>query len=388
MIDEALPEPDPLAPPHHPTIRQTLSQLLTETAADAIFLAIPDAHNNGVSFAIVAWYPPPEQRARPITQWIRDALSHTFETRGTLLTVGRWRAATDDPKRSVLLASAPVYNGENTICGVLALVLSSTQAATEVVASLERGAHMVAETLVRPELLSKPSAQFPAHQLDISERNRVLLHELRVPLGAASYALEALIERQAFLQLEHTDKHLIRIAQLGITEAQGIMRSASQLHASAGGRVTPDLRAISLESALTGALDLFPAARDRLRLETHGSVPAVRVDKLWLTEALTNLIENALKYSWPETPVTVSAQSYGLDRVLIAVRSQGGDFPPEQLQLVESDASDAPAFTPVGKGLGLRIVRRFITGMDGSIWVEHEATGALAVMLTLPVAFP
>lgn len=91
---------------------------------------------------------------------------------------------------------------------------------------------------------------------------------------------------------------------------------------------------------------------------------------------LTNLLQNAVKYSPKGRNVTVSAQSHpDTKHVVIAVSDQGIGIAPEDQKTL---------FTPFhrvqrsetagirGTGLGLYIVKEYVTLMNGEVWVESE----------------
>jgi signal transduction histidine kinase len=363
-----------------------LNELLVETAADAAFLAMPGVRSAGGSFSIIALHPSGEQRARVMTRWIRRAVCHALESGCTMLAVGRWRAAPDGPKRSALLIVASVFNDEGAVCGALAILLPATFADSTVVALVERSAHVIRRILMRRCQIPALSSLASAWTSGESGRGAsVLAHELRVPLSAASYALQALAMRHT-AEGEGEDDQLIHTAQFGLTQAQSILRSSSQSQAIGSAMAAPDLRAISLKPALERALALFPAVRSRLHLDLRDDPPSVRADEVWLTQVLTNLLENALKYSWPRTPITVAARPNGPNRILITVRSFGEGVPASQRQLFARDAIGVVSLDLASKGLGLGIVRRLITGMGGEIWAESDERSAIEVMLTLPLA--
>src|SRR5262249_32274048 len=126
---------------------------------------------------------------------------------------------------------------------------------------------------------------------------------------------------------------------------------------------------------------------------------------LWITgdaprvrQMLTNLLENAIKYSLPHTTITVSAEKMMLSNVqqflsedqidhallvekgdrevvLIRVADQGpGIAAEDQLHIFEKFVRAPRSLTtPVrGSGLGLYISRRFAEAMDGKLWLEKS----------------
>jgi two-component system, OmpR family, sensor histidine kinase KdpD len=211
------------------------------------------------------------------------------------------------------------------------------------------------------------------------------LHELRVPLGAANYALEALVQRRSS-QWERADEELLNTARLGVMEAQSVMRSASQLLAIDNGLTNPDLRTVSLGAALRRALALLPIACSRVSLTLDQEAPLVVADELWLTQTLTNLLENALKYSETGSPITVVARQ-ACDQVLMSIQSHSRDVPVGQHSYPDVSEGTLHADDLTSKGLGLNIARRLITGMGGELWIESDGGSATKAVVALPIAY-
>lgn len=120
--------------------------------------------------------------------------------------------------------------------------------------------------------------------------------------------------------------------------------------------------------------------------------PRVNVDPLKLQHIVSNLIENALKFSPERGQVTVSvtscfwerrkAQSHFLfnmerkrnirieNAVCIDVRDTGPGIPPDHHVDIFADFVQLPGASSRGTGLGLAIARRLVEAHGGAIWVE------------------
>jgi signal transduction histidine kinase len=307
---------------------------------------------------------------------MHKGMSYAIQSGRTAWIMGRWSTATvsagDHPQHTGMLIVAPAFNGDGAAWGVLAVLTSSPHTDWKVVEAVEQCAREMTHVLAQPGMLSAPHED-------------VLLHELRVPLGAANYALEALAQRHG-ATLAGDDQHLLRTAQLGLMQAQSIMRLASQLQASGDELTKPDMRAISIGEALEYALVLLSAARSRVYSELAVDLPLAWGNEFWLTQALTNLLENALKYSWPRSRIQVDAQPTDRDRVLISVHSHGKKVPGGYQRIFEPYVRGARSDDLTSKGLGLCIAHHLITAMGGDIWMEGDGHHATTVMLTLPTA--
>jgi two-component system sensor histidine kinase SenX3 len=230
---------------------------------------------------------------------------------------------------------------------------------------------------------------------DMSERQRIdkirrdfvanVSHELKTPVGALSLLAETLD---------------------GEDDPETVARLTARLGAEAGrlGRIIDDLLDLSrieaneeapLEEMTVGALvaeavePLRPAARSReIELRTV-EIPSDLI--LWghhrdLVSAVANLVDNAIKYSEPRSPVTVCARASG-DTVEIIVSDQGLGIPPRDLERIFERfyrVDRARSRATGGTGLGLSIVRHVAVNHGGTVSVESaEGQGS-----TFTLRFP
>jgi signal transduction histidine kinase len=115
---------------------------------------------------------------------------------------------------------------------------------------------------------------------------------------------------------------------------------------------------------------------------------AVRGDEAALVLALRNLVDNALKYSPPASPVSMRWQQTGR-RVELSVRDRGAGNPmSEQGVIFDRFVRGRGAISASirGTGLGLAMVRRIATAHGGQVLVESEPGRGSTFTLTLPAA--
>jgi len=113
--------------------------------------------------------------------------------------------------------------------------------------------------------------------------------------------------------------------------------------------------------------------------------------KLWadpdrLTQTLTNLISNAIKFSPPGTTVSVTARRSGAE-ILFTVADQGRGIPQGKLEMIferfqQVDGSDARE--KGGTGLGLAICRSIVEQHGGRMWTESAPGQGATLSFTLP----
>lgn len=120
-------------------------------------------------------------------------------------------------------------------------------------------------------------------------------------------------------------------------------------------------------------------------------LPLVPIDELLIEQVLLNLVENAIRYAPPGSPIEITARREE-GAVLVEVLDRGPGVPPGQEEAVferfyratPADSAGAGA----GSGLGLTICRGIITAHGGHIWFEPRPGGGAAVRFTLPLKGP
>jgi signal transduction histidine kinase len=126
-----------------------------------------------------------------------------------------------------------------------------------------------------------------------------------------------------------------------------------------------------------------------VRAEIPGALPTVRGDGERLRQVLSNLIDNAVKYSPDGAEVQVMTRAQD-GRVEVAVSDRGPGIPSEQQRFIFEKFGRAKLGdkTKPGTGLGLYIARSIAEAHGGAIAVESAPSRGATFTLTLPLDTP
>lgn len=217
-------------------------------------------------------------------------------------------------------------------------------------------------------------------------------HELKTPITSIRLYLETLQQRAV------DEAQRREFYQIMLEDTQRLMGTVEQVLRAA--RVTQKSVTLHKSEVDVGPLvqDAVELARVRHHLSPEGVAwdlegrPAemlkVAGDREELSAALSNVFDNAVKYSPKEPKIRVEVVTPDLQRVQIRVQDNGIGIPSSELKRVFKRFYRVltPGSTEVkGSGLGLFIVRAITQRHGGKTWVESEGTGkGTTVTIELP----
>jgi two-component system sensor histidine kinase KdpD len=239
-----------------------------------------------------------------------------------------------------------------------------------------------------------------AHAQALAESDRLksallaaVSHDLRTPLtvmkGATSTLLlddvawDAATRRTLTSAIDAEIDHLDRIV--------GNLLSMSRVESGAlpAERDWQDLAELlgAVLRRMAGQLDGRP-----IEVDLAPDLPLVAINATLIEQVLTNLLENALKYSPPGTPIAIvarrGASSAEPSGVIMAVRDHGPGVPPDDLERIFEKfyRGGMAADQASGAGLGLAICKGIVEAHGGRIWAANCPDGGVVFTFTLPVS--
>jgi signal transduction histidine kinase len=184
-------------------------------------------------------------------------------------------------------------------------------------------------------------------------------------------------QREAFLALIADETN--RLAAL-----IGDVLDTSQIEA---GTFSYSFTDVDLGRLVQDAVSSAQIGQDEVRVvaDVRGTLPAIRGDRERLRQVLSNLIDNAVKYSAVGDAVEVTAKPEN-GSVLIAVRDHGPGIAHDQQGVIfeKFGRAEVPGGSKPGTGLGLFIARSIAEAHGGTLEVESHPEKGATFTLTLP----
>lgn len=215
-------------------------------------------------------------------------------------------------------------------------------------------------------------------------------HELRTPLTAIGLLVETL--QKGALNEDETAEDFVGKIGLEVRHMVQMVEELLELSTIESGRRPLVFAESSLDEVLRGIDRLRPLAKERgvtLDLSSEGELPPLRVDAPRLSQAIRNLVHNALKFTPSGGSVTVTAAlNRARKAVEITVVDTGLGIDPQDVPRIFErfwKADRSRGRDGEGSGLGLAIVRHIVEGHGGHISVRSAPRKGATFTVTLPL---
>ena len=230
-----------------------------------------------------------------------------------------------------------------------------------------------------------------AAQLDTSRRELVawISHDLRTPLARIRAIVEALEDGVVTGPTDVSSFHSrLRTEADRLTALVDELFELSRINA---GALRLDLQELELADLVSDLVVSFRPLADargiELRAELHGS-PVVRASMEHIERAISNLLDNAIRYSREASIVAIDIGERGAD-AYVAISDSCGGISSEELGAIFDTSAirrhGAHGDEGAASGLGLAIAKGLIDAHEGSVSAE-DANGGCRFTVTLPIA--
>jgi two-component system, NtrC family, sensor histidine kinase HydH len=223
-----------------------------------------------------------------------------------------------------------------------------------------------------------------AEKRDLLERLLArLAHEIRNPLSSLDIHVQLLEEDLAPLTTAQREQLAprLQIIRGELHRLESIVDHFLRL----AGPSALDLERVDISKIIKHVCELLrpEGAARRIQLDTEfgGVLPELRADPVRLTQAVMNLLINAMQAVGTEGRIVARAEVRE-GKLLVTVQDNGPGIPPEKLAAIFD-----PYFTtkPEGSGLGLWIAQQIVTAHGGKLTAQNNPLGGAVFTLVLPV---
>jgi PAS domain S-box-containing protein len=213
-------------------------------------------------------------------------------------------------------------------------------------------------------------------------------HELRTPLTSIKGNIESLLATDVeWSKKQQMD--LLQSANVAADRLTIIFKNLLDMSRLDSGKLTLDKRSCQVSELLdwiSGVLSVI-AENHKLGMAIFADLPPVQADKVRIAQVITNLVENATKFSPEGSQIEIEAK-LNTGNVVFSVADHGIGMPPkvvarlfdrfyQSYQVVEGKTH--------GTGLGLSICKGIVEAHGGQIWVESEAGKGSKFSFSLPI---
>jgi PAS domain S-box-containing protein len=278
----------------------------------------------------------------------------------------------DGQKRTVLANSAPIRRADGSIMAAISIFLDTTER------------HRLIEELKAAHQSAEVASVAKSRFLDIAA------HELRTPVTAFSLLLQ-LVELQV-KERKHVDPTMLTRLRAQVDRLSRLVVDLLEVSRLDRGVLVlkPELKDLSdlVGDCVTNFHIQYPGRP--LHYDRSAGPSVALIDPVRIYEVVSNLIDNAIKYTPEDSPIQVAVEDLP-SSVRVSVVDHGPGIPREQqqslFQAFERGSSSGEE-SHSGLGLGLYISRKIVELHQGSIAMESQPGAGSSFHFTIPKTTP
>jgi PAS domain S-box-containing protein len=215
-------------------------------------------------------------------------------------------------------------------------------------------------------------------------------HELRTPLASIKGFIETLIETDVkWSKAEQLD--FLQNANKEADHLTFLIRDLLDMSKLDSGKMVLNMRPHSVSEIFDSLKNVLPAITGEhiLKIKPGTDLPPVKADKMKIAQVITNLVENAAKFSPAGSLITVEVKAFS-DLLVISVRDEGEGISAEAMDHLFDrfyQVERVVTGKTRGTGLGLAISKGIVEAHGGTIWVKSKIGKGSTFSFSLPI-FP
>ncbi|MEQ8168108.1 MAG: hybrid sensor histidine kinase/response regulator [Candidatus Eremiobacterota bacterium] len=216
-------------------------------------------------------------------------------------------------------------------------------------------------------------------------------HDLRNPLGVIQVTSEYLLISDLNDNMSEEQIDLLREINTSSEYMRDMLNELLDITAIESGQLKLEIKVEDYINFLKHIIKLNKPLADRkeisLELDVNDTIPPMSFDRNKITQVLNNLITNAIKFSWPDTEISVKVRKEQ-DYIITGIIDQGQGIPSDEINNMFKPFQKTSVKATAGErstGLGLAITKKIVEGHGGKISVESEVGKGTKFYFTLPV---
>jgi two-component system sensor histidine kinase KdpD len=210
-------------------------------------------------------------------------------------------------------------------------------------------------------------------------------HDVRTPLTSIKAAAETMAGRAPALASEQISE----LASVIVGETDSLIRLVNNilnLTRIEAGSLSPNKMDTPVEDLVSKAIERVgrDAQGRRIRFESPDDLLLASVDPILMEQVLANVLDNAIKYTPPESEITISAADED-GAIVVRIEDEGPGFSDdEETRVLEKFVRGRASHRSAGLGLGLSICRAIMLAHGGAIRLGNRESGGASVSLKMP----
>ena len=213
-------------------------------------------------------------------------------------------------------------------------------------------------------------------------------HELRTPLTAMKASISSIMNDVPAGGMNALQQEFLKGVDKEINYMSRLVDNLLDMSQIEAGTLKPQREWHPLEDLVEGALRRIDLTSEtqRVNVRIPENIPPIFVDAVGIQQVLINVLDNAIKYSAPESLISI----YGhleVQQVEVSVSNKGESIQAQDLERIFERfyRQQLPRQQPIrGTGLGLSICRGIIEAHGGRIWAE-SFDGEVRIIFTVPI---
>ncbi|HLI71721.1 MAG TPA: ATP-binding protein [Ktedonobacteraceae bacterium] len=212
-------------------------------------------------------------------------------------------------------------------------------------------------------------------------------HDLRTPLTSIKAAASSLLQND--IQWSEEERHSFSLAiEHEADRLNRLVENLLDISRIEGGALKPEKEWYPIDEILHDVLGRMKPLLQRreVKIDLPADLPPVELDYLMIDQVLTNLLENALRYTPAGSPIEIAVMT-NTTELTVSVADHGPGIPAGDLERIFDKfyRVTGPAHKMGGTGIGLAVCRGLIEAHGGRIWAENRRGGGAVFSFTLPL---